>query len=133
MNILKFLKPKSTIVWLKEDDTLRQAIERIKPHSYTAVPVVANDGKYKGTVTEGDLLRYIVKVGDYDLHGFEHVPINEILRDGFNPAIDIQATRDTVIDRISNQNFLPVCDDRGMFVGIITRRDLIRYLAGIED
>ena len=27
-----------------------------------------------------------------------------------------------------NQNFVPVVDDRGVFVGIVARRQIIRYL-----
>ena len=28
-----------------------------------------------------------------------------------------------------NQNFVPVLDDKGSFIGIVTRKDIIRYLA----
>ena len=26
-----------------------------------------------------------------------------------------------------NQNFVPVTDDRGLFIGIVTRRDILQY------
>ena len=32
-----------------------------------------------------------------------------------------------LIDRAMEQNFVPVVDDRGQFIGIITRRDIIGY------
>ena len=34
-----------------------------------------------------------------------------------------------LFERITNQNFVPVTDDRGIFIGIITRKDIITYLA----
>ena len=33
-----------------------------------------------------------------------------------------------LFERITNQNFVPVVDDRNFFVGIITRKDVINYL-----
>ena len=34
-----------------------------------------------------------------------------------------------LVNSAMNQNFTPVVDDLGNFVGIITRRDVIRHLA----
>ena len=32
-----------------------------------------------------------------------------------------------LVDKALNQNFVPVVDDRDYFIGIITRKDIIRY------
>ena len=56
MNILFLLKPKSNIVYLSGSNTIRQGIEKFRAHGYTAVPVIDNDGKYLGTISEGDFL-----------------------------------------------------------------------------
>ena len=32
-----------------------------------------------------------------------------------------------LIDRASNQNFVPVVDDYGAFIGLITRKAIIQY------
>lgn len=129
MNILRFLKPKVTVTWLSEDSSVRQGLEKMRINGFTAVPVISQDGQYKGTVTEGDILRFIVSSGSFDIKECEKTPISSVLRVGFNPPISVYADRDCVMDRIAEQNFLPVTDDRGVFVGIITRRDLIRDFA----
>ena len=59
MNILFFITPKSETAYLYDDCSLRQAIEKIEYHKYTAVPVLNKKGCYVGTLTEGDLLWYI--------------------------------------------------------------------------
>ena len=59
MNILFFITPKSETAYLYDDCSLRQAIEKIEYHKYTAVPVLNKKGCYVGTLTEGDLLRII--------------------------------------------------------------------------
>ena len=40
MNILFFITPKSETAYLYDDCSLRQAIEKIEYHKYTAVPVL---------------------------------------------------------------------------------------------
>ena len=61
MNIAFFTRPKQEITYLYDDFTVRQALEKMHSSSYTAVPVVDRAGHYIATVTEGDLLWFIVK------------------------------------------------------------------------
>ena len=56
MNIAFFLTPKHEVICESLNSTMRQAIERMEYHSYTAIPVLDDRGKYVGTLTEGDLL-----------------------------------------------------------------------------
>lgn len=128
MNILFLLKPKGTIVYLSGNNTIRQGIEKFKAHGYTAVPVIDDSGKYLGTISEGDFLWNIVNENNFELRKNEHKYIYSIIRTNYNPAIKIDTTMDELFERITNQNFVPVVDDRNFFVGIITRKDVINYL-----
>ena len=56
MNILQLLKPKATIEYLFSDSTARQALEKMKHHGFTAVPVIDRDGKFVKTLAEGELV-----------------------------------------------------------------------------
>ena len=60
MNVIMLLKPKDTVQYIYEDNTLRQGLEKMRAHSYTAIPVISEDGTYVGTVSEGDFLYYIL-------------------------------------------------------------------------
>ena len=128
MNILFLLKPKSNIVYLSGSNTIRQGIEKFRAHVYTAVPVIDDDGKYLGTISEGDFLWNIVNENTFELKENEHKYIYSIIRPNYNPAIKIDTTMEDLFERITNQNFVPVVDDRNFFVGIITRKDVINYL-----
>ena len=55
MNILFFLTPKNEVAYIYDDQTLRQALEIMEYHRYTAIPMINKQGKYIGTITEGDL------------------------------------------------------------------------------
>ena len=75
MNILFFLTPKSEVAYLYDDQTLRQALEIMEHHRYTAIPMISRLGKYIGTITEGDMLWGIKNEYDLSLKEAEHVPV----------------------------------------------------------
>ncbi len=56
MNILFFLTPKEDVAYLYEDYTVRQALEKMEYHKYSSIPIISKEGRYIGTITEGDLL-----------------------------------------------------------------------------
>ena len=41
--------------------------------------------------------------------------------------VKVSATAEQLIESAMNQNFVPVVDDRNKFIGIVTRRDIIKY------
>ncbi|MEE1218945.1 MAG: CBS domain-containing protein [Ruminococcus sp.] len=127
MNVLMLLKHKDSVEYIFEDNTLRQGLEKMHAHRYTAIPVISKDGKYVGTVSEGDFLWYIVEKNTKGIKAQEKFYINEIIRYGFNPAVKIDVTMDELLDRAMKQNFIPVTDDSGVFIGIVTRQDIIKY------
>lgn len=126
-NIIFLLTAKAFVAFLDESSTLRQGLEKMKHHGYTAMPVVAKDGTYVGTVSEGDFLWHVLDQELYSMEAREEVPLSEILRRGWNPAVNIHVPMDEMLLRSMDQNFVPVVDDRGKFIGIITRKNIIKY------
>ncbi len=127
MNIIMLLKPKETVKYIYEDSTLRQGLEKMRAHSYTALPVINKEGKYIGTVSEGDFLYYILDKQSNNMRANEKYKISDILRPDFNPAVKIDVSMDEVLNRALNQNFVPVTDDFDTFIGIVTRQDIIKH------
>ena len=97
MNILFFLSPKQDLMYVYDDFTLRQTLEKWENNRYASIPVLNRKGEYVGTLTEGDILWGLKKY-----HG-----------------LDLEAAM--------SQNFVPVVDDRGSFIGIVRRQAIIRY------
>lgn len=129
MNILFFLTPKSEVAYLHDTDTLRQALEKMENHRYTAIPIIGKeDGRYIGTLTEGDLLWALKDREDLSLRRAEDIGIMDINRNRDNEPVDVDANMEDLINKAMNQNFVPVIDDDKRFIGIITRKDIIQYL-----
>lgn len=133
MNIAFFMQPKAMVAYLYEDFTLRQALEKMSHHHYSAIPVLDREGRYRGTVSEGDLLWYIVKGENGEprtvqVEELENIYLEAIKIDpDKNPPVSISASIDELLTQALNQNFIPIVDDRGLFIGIVTRKKVIEY------
>jgi len=127
MNILFFLKPKVDLAYIYDDSTMRQALEKMKHYGYAAIPVINRNGEYVGTLSEGDLLWAILSHEAYDNHAREALYVRDILKGRQNKPVNVNADIDDLLLMAMNQNFIPVTDDRGLFIGIVTRRDILQY------
>ncbi len=128
MNIARLLTPKADLEYLYIDNTLRQGLEKMRAHSYTAIPVITREGAYAGSVSEGDFLWHILKQGEAGMKAQERFSISDILRRDWNPAVGISMPLQALVDQALRQNFVPVVDDRDVFIGIVTRKAIIKAL-----
>jgi CBS domain-containing protein len=129
MNIAFFLIPKKDVAYLKVNSTMRQALERMEFHGYAAVPLIDSRGHYAGTLTEGDLLWKLKNTPDLTFNNTEKIHLHEIEQRTQNTPVSINALINDLISRAIHQNFVPVTDDQGIFIGIVRRREIIEYCA----
>ena len=127
MNIAFFLTPKSELIYEMVDSTMRQVLERMEHHGYSAIPLIDNDGKYVGTLTEGDLLWKIKNTPGLSFRNTNKVKVKDIERRKKHEVVTISADINNIIILARTQNFDPVVDDEGVFIGIIKRSDIIDY------
>ncbi|KUO76076.1 MAG: hypothetical protein APF77_00420 [Clostridia bacterium BRH_c25] len=127
MNIAFFLTPKEEVIWISADSTMRQAIEKMEYHRYTAMPLVDNEGKYAGTITEGDILWCLKHAPDLSFKDSNKILVRDIPKHQHNKPVSIDSHIEDLILLSVNQNFIPVVDDHDIFIGIIKRSDIINY------
>ncbi|MDQ0242715.1 CBS domain-containing protein [Bacillus fengqiuensis] len=129
MNVAFFLIPKNELVYIKSNSTMRQALEKMEYHRYSAVPLVDEEGRYAGTLTEGDLLWKLKNTPSLDFSNTHKVHLHEVSLHRFNEPVKIDAEIESLFSRAIEQNFVPVIDDNGIFIGIVRRREIIEYCA----
>ena len=127
MNIAFFLTPKKELVFQKLKDTMRQAMERMEFHRYSAIPILDDKGEYVGTMTEGDLLWKLKNTKELDFKNTSKITLKEIPMHVKNNPVHIDAEISDLIATSINQNFVPVVDDNNIFIGIIKRSDILTY------
>ncbi|EHJ02036.1 CBS domain containing membrane protein [Clostridium sp. DL-VIII] len=127
MNIAFFLTPKNEVVCESQDATMRQVMEKMEHHGYTAIPIIDKEGKYVGTLTEGDLLWKLKNTHNLDFKNTESIRVKDISKRITHKSVSITSNIESLISLAISQNFVPVTDDNGIFIGIIKRSDIINY------
>ena len=126
-NILFFLTPKAMCSFVYDDYTIRQALEKMESAGYAALPILNKRGEYRGTLTEGDLLWALKNLSYMDMRQAEARRIMEIDRRKDNIPVRVTTSMQDLLERSVAQNFVPVVDDKDAFIGIVTRRSIIKY------
>lgn len=131
INVFMLLTPKEDVHFLFAEDTLENAVKKMREYGYTSVPVLYDDGIYAGSVSEGDFLWALLD-GKEGMRKLKSKKVSEIIRENRNAAVRADVSIDELTERVLNQNYAPVTDDRGYFIGIVTRRDVISYLISLK-
>mgnify|MGYP002801285619 FL=1 len=92
MNIAFFLTIKQDVAYVYEDSSIRQALEKMRHHGYTAIPVISRNGRYVSMVTEGDFLWFMLDRSTEDINGVsiydaEELSLKSILRENSARAV----------------------------------------------
>lgn len=137
------------VITVKEADTVEKCANLLSVHDFSGLPVVDDDNYVKGIVTEGDLIKHnsTVQVPAFiEILGgiiyldnpnkfFENVKksmghfvktvmTKEIIAVRPDEAIE-DAAKMLVREKVKR---LPVLDEEGKLVGIVSRKDIMNHL-----
>ena len=132
MNLFQYFTPKSSTFYLESDATIRQALEKFDHHKFTVVPLLEPGGHYLSTVSEGDILRFIKNEAHFDITVAEKTRLAEIEKYRPYRACTIDVPFDELTRLALEQNFVPVVDDRGSYMGIVKRKEIIKMLLSCQ-
>lgn len=132
MNVAFFLKPKSEVTFLYDDMKLSEGLEILRRSRFTVIPVLDREGRYAGSVSQGDFLWYLVRSENSELlpiHQSEArlATVRDVLPESKYSPCRISESIDSMLLRATTQNFVPIVDDFGVFSGIITRQSIMNY------
>lgn len=137
------------VITVSEDDTVEKCAKLLTTHDLSGLPVLDAAGKVKGIVTEGDLIRrssriqapafleilggiiyldspskYFDEVKKSMGHFAKNIMTEDITTIHPNEKIEEAATL-LVRQKVKR---LPVLDDEGKLVGIVSRKDIMNHL-----
>lgn len=127
MQVAFFLIPKAESSYLLENFTLRQALEKMEYHRYTAMPVLNNEGYYLYTLFIDDCLWVFKNAPELRFTDAEKIPISSIKTTRVVKPVNISAKLEELMQKTVEQNFIPVVDDLGVYIGLVRRRDMVEY------
>lgn len=109
------------VITARAEDRVRDVVSRMKAHGISQLPIM-KDGRLLGAVAEVDLLRYLVS-GEHSLDS----PVEPLVESDY--ATVSPETRVENVQGLLNDARMAVVLDDGRIVGIVTKIDLIDYLA----
>ncbi|MFC5407489.1 CBS domain-containing protein [Cohnella soli] len=127
MEIKSFLLPKEKVSYLTTSASMKEAIGQLEACQYTAIPVIDDEGKYIGTLSEGDLLWKLKRTPGLGFDNMDEVLVSDIQKRIYNECVAVDAHMEDMLTLAADQNFVPVVDGNRVFLGIIRRRDIIEY------
>lgn len=116
---------KFQVIHASARDTKNAVIARMKQYDISQLPVVGDEGGYAGMVTELDLLNHFLRVESHDP--------NETIADVISQDAAAVVGPETPLGALSEifaTGKVAVALDENQVVGIVTKIDLIDYLAG---
>ena len=128
-SIIQLLTPKKVTHFILNTSTIRQALEKFDAHKFSVVPLLDKDGHYVGTLSEGDILRFIKNNAHFDISIAENVTVDSIEHYRPYKCLKVDATIEEVYALALDQNFVPLVDDRDFYIGIIKRKDVLMHLS----
>jgi CBS-domain-containing membrane protein len=96
---------------------------------YVAVPVLDQEGVYIGTLRNDDIFRYFRDSGSFDYRAAEQDTVTSIIDPSYARPLYHTASFDQIIESVSEHNIVSIVDDRGCFIGMILRRDVLNFLS----
>ena len=127
-NVIALLTLKKDVAFLTDDFTLRQAIEKMEHHGYSVIPVLeAQSGKYLYSISEGSILYYL-KDHNVLWTETERIPLTLVKPRRDTLAVSVREGFTTLEALIMRQNYVPVVDDKGIFIGIVTRKSVMKEI-----
>jgi len=109
---------------IDEEESVYKVNEILKKYGHSGIPIVDGQGSLVGIITRKEIDKAIK-------HGLSHAPVK-----GFRSHGIITASLNTTIDEIQNLMIengigrIPIIN-KGKIVGIVTRKDVLRYLHGL--
>ena len=133
MNIFRFIIPKSLVEYTTADSTVRQGFEKMRFHRYVAIPVLDGDGKYVGMLRNDDILEFFLGESSFDVKTAEKKMVGDIIDPSYSRPLYHHSTVEELFELVKEHNSVPVVDDRGCFIGLVLRRDVMNFLLKYYD
>ena len=119
--------PKAKAVTVYSDDSLQAALKVMLRSRYMMIPVLERgSNRYIYSLSSSDILARLIKEKDFDSAKEEKIssiPVGRLI---------VPCREDTEVaaltDLVVNQNYVPLVDEAGIFVGLVTRKSVINHL-----
>lgn len=119
-----YLVPAEDLALVMSNHKVSHVVLLLTSNGYSRIPVMSPDKHYMGTISMSDILSYQSQQGLSDQEMAE-LEIEQML-DNHIEVLSDQADLTEIFHQVVDYPFLPVVDSAGIFLGIITRKQVLK-------
>ncbi|WP_026689365.1 cyclic-di-AMP-binding protein CbpB [Alteribacter aurantiacus] len=127
--IESFIISAEEVAHVQPDNSLEHALLVLVKSGYTAIPVLDTTFKLRGLISKAQILDSIIGIEKIEPDRLHKTTVAEVMSTTF-ACVKKDAPFEKALSYSINNPFICVEDDRGSFLGIITRSKLLGYLSG---
>lgn len=119
------IKPVDELAVIAADHSLSHALLLMTKNKYTLVPVIDKDSKLQGLISMALIIEAIIDIEDVYFDKLNEIKVREAMKEDY-PVVPVDYNLEVVIRLLVKHPFVPVVDDKGILLGIITRQEILR-------
>ena len=120
------LIPASRIAFVQEDNPLYHAFLILTKVKYSKIPVLDKDKRVVGLLSLAMITDKMLTNDAISTAPLDTLKVKDVMQTDFDKINFVETTLETQLHLLINNAFLPVVDDRGVFQGLLTRREWIK-------
>lgn len=121
-----FLIPASRIAFVQEDNPLYHAFLILTKVKYAKIPVLDDEQRVVGLLSLAMITDKMLTPNDISVDILSTYKVKDVMQIEFDTINMAQTELETQLHLLVDNAFLPVINDRGVFQGLLTRREWIK-------
>ncbi|HZJ69034.1 MAG TPA: cyclic-di-AMP-binding protein CbpB [Candidatus Eisenbacteria bacterium] len=113
------------VATVRIENTLLHAMMVLSTVGYSSIPVLDNQHRLQGTVTLPRIIEGVKDQIHYDWDQLSQKRVKDVICHDYSP-ISVDADLEDVLHKLVDHNFVCITDNEGIFLGIITRKSILK-------
>lgn len=125
--IEEFIISSEKVAHVQMGNSAEHALLVLTKTGYSAIPVLDSKYRFRGLINAQRITDAILGMDHIEYERLGEIRVEDIMLTEF-PLIDVHERFQKALDLVIDQNFLCVVDEDNMFMGILTRRVVLKQL-----
>ncbi|TSO27004.1 cyclic-di-AMP-binding protein CbpB [Lactobacillus sp. LL6] len=121
-----FLIPASRIAFVQDDNPLYHAFLILTKVKYSKIPVLDKNRRVVGLITLAMITDKMLETDEISIDPLNNLKVRDVMQRDFPKINFVETTLERQLHLLIDNPFLPVVDSKGVFQGLLTRREWIK-------
>ncbi|WP_163536660.1 cyclic-di-AMP-binding protein CbpB [Gracilibacillus sp. YIM 98692] len=125
LNVMELMIPAEKVAHVQVGNPIEHALLVLVESGYSSVPVLDMHYKYQGTIGKTQILKSVMGIERIEVEQLSEIKVEDVMHQD-HPTLKLDTDFLTCLKVVINHAFACVVDEDGSFVGILTRRAILK-------